>query len=584
MSQEPKWDLGLLFKPDSDELIESLNKIRALRANFVAKRELLENGLPTLAEFAALVRDLEALETLDSKVSGFAALSFSENTTDQKALALLGLTRQESADLANDVLFFELWFQKLDPQKAQEYRDSLPEFDYFLDRVRALTEHTLPEGEERILNIKNAHGRQSLVTLYDALTNRYVFDSSFIPGSDGQPIGREELMVQARSPQGEIRAKAYQELYRVFGSDGAILGQIYQALARDWRQENVRLRHFPTPASVRHVDNDLPQETVDSLLRVAATKGRETFGRYFQKKAESLGLAKLRRYDLYAPKSPDTRKWSFAEALEMVAQCFGDFDPQLAQLAKNVAQKNHLDAQIRPGKSSGAFCASLAPGQTPWVLLTFKGQTQDVFTLAHELGHAAHSQLAKDQNLFQFHACLPLAETASTFGELLLAQKLLSQASPKEREALTFHLLDDAYATVGRQAYFALFEIKAHEMVESGATVDEIAEAYWANLNDQFGDNLELHEEFRWEWVSIPHFFHTPFYVYAYSFGQLLVYSLWRVFEKEGSAFAPRLLSLLAQGGSAAPLSLIKAAGLGPLDDDFWIGGFEVIDGFLAGI
>jgi oligoendopeptidase F len=185
--------------------------------------------------------------------------------------------------------------------------------------------------------------------------------------------------------------------------------------------------------------------------------------------------------------------------------------------------------------------------------------------------------------LFEFHATLPLAETASTFGEMLLADRFLKAAADKKTKAnLLFHLLDDAYATVGRQAFFALFEIKAHEMIESGATVDELSEAYMANLQEQFGDAVEISPEFRWEWVSIPHIFHTPFYVYAYTFGQLLVYSLWRQYQKEGAAFGPRLVQLLARGGSAAPEQIVRESGLGPLDENFWQGGFDVIADMLS--
>jgi Oligoendopeptidase F len=224
----------------------------------------------------------------------------------------------------------------------------------------------------------------------------------------------------------------------------------------------------------------------------------------------------------------------------------------------------------------------MLPADTPWVLMTYNGRRQDLFTMAHELGHGIHSQLAAEHTLFHFHATLPLAETASTFGEMLLADRLMKQsASERERADLLFHLLDDAYATIGRQAFFALFEIQAHEMIENGATVDELAEAYLENLKSQFGDSVEVSDEFRWEWVSIPHIFHTPFYVYAYSFGQLLVYSLWRKYQNEGAAFVPLLTSLLAKGGSDTPENILRHSGLGPLDEEFWQAGFEVIRNML---
>ncbi|MDR1871813.1 MAG: M3 family oligoendopeptidase [Deltaproteobacteria bacterium] len=580
MTKAPSWDLGQLYVLDSPEIKSDLEKLRNYRRTFVNHQETLAKG-PTLAEFAEVIKELEAISRLGSNLLGFADLKFSEDTSDQKVQSLLAAFREEDAELENDLLFFERWWKELPEAKAKEYMAFQPAYAYHLAQVRSYLPHTLPDGEEKVINLKDANGQEALVTLYDSLTNRYQFDVSKITGVEGQKVNREELMVHVRSHKPENRALAYQELYRVFGADGPILGQIYQALVRDWRVENLKLRNYASPISVRHKANDLPAEAVDSLLRVCQAKGPAVFGRYFQEKAKRLNLATFKRYDLYAPLTEDKGHWTFPEAMDLVEKSFGEFDPNLAQLALNVFKSKRLDAAIKPGKASGAFCASLVPGQTPWVLMSFKGKTQDLFTLAHELGHAAHSQLAADLSIFQFHACLPLAETASTFGEMLLASKLLSQVSPTEKEALYFHLLDDAYATVGRQAFFSLFEREAHQMIEAGATVEELSEAYYANLKGQFGPEVDIAPEFRYEWVSIPHFFHSPFYVYAYSFGQLLVYSLWRLYEKEGPPLAKRLMGLLAKGGSGPPLTLIAEAGLGPLNDDFWTGGFEVIEGLL---
>jgi oligoendopeptidase F len=582
LTTPPNWDLGLLYVPGSPELERDLAALRSKKEAFQAYRELLRERQPSLAEFGAMTRELEALRVLESNLEGWADLRFSQDTAHEEALAFLAQVREESAELEAAVLFYEIWWKELEPAAAERYLASLPEFDYYLRQARALLEHTLSEPEERIVALKNPNGREALVTLYSSYTNRYTFDSSFVPGGDGQPLNREELAVHFRSHLPEVRAKAYQELLRVYGQDGPFLAQIYQALVRDWRQENVRLRGYGSPALVRHKANDLPESVVASLLRVCQSRGPAVFGRYFQKKAQALGQARLRRYDLYAPLFEDKGRWEFGEAMDLVRDSFSSFAPQLAQLAGNVAESRHLDAALRPNKASGAFCASLAPGQIPWVLMSFKGRTQDLFTLAHELGHAAHSQLAREQNIFQFHASLPLAETASTFGEMLLAKRLLQDAGPQEKEALLFHLMDDAYATVGRQAFFALFETQAHELINQGAPARALAEAYLENLKTQFGQAVEVAPEFSWEWVAIPHFYFAPFYVYAYSFGQLLVYSLWRVYEKEGPDLAQRLMTLLARGGSGSPLDLVAEAGLGPLDDDFWAGGFEVIEGFLG--
>jgi oligoendopeptidase F len=258
----------------------------------------------------------------------------------------------------------------------------------------------------------------------------------------------------------------------------------------------------------------------------------------------------------------------------------------MADLAAKVNKASRLTARIMPGKRGGAFCSSILPREIPWVLMSYNGRLQDVFTLAHELGHAVHSQLASSEGVFQFQAALPMAETASTFSEMLLAQRLLAGKStgPGHRAGLRCHILDDAYATVSRQAFFALFEVEAHAMIAEGATPDELSDAYIKNLARQFGDRVEVPEEFRWEWAAIPHFFHTPFYVYAYTFGQLLVFSLWRLYEKEGPPFADRLIRILSKGGGAPPAEILAAAGVGPLDDRFWQGGFQVIGDFVEAL
>jgi oligoendopeptidase F len=276
------------------------------------------------------------------------------------------------------------------------------------------------------------------------------------------------------------------------------------------------------------------------------------------------------------------KRYDYAQAAEMVLDSFQQFDSKVASLARRVFDENHLDSEVRKGKMSGAFCASTAPDLTPWVLLNYQGRPDDVATMAHELGHAIHSMLASHHSLFTFHACLPLAETASTFGEMMLIDQLMAQESDENvRRDLLFRQVDDAYATIMRQAFFALFERQAHQMIKDGATVDELAAAYMENLSRQFGEAVELKDEFRWEWVSIPHIYKVPFYVYAYTFGQLLVLSLYQQFKAEGEAFKPRYLKILSAGGSEAPARVLAEAGIDIFSADFWQGGFDVISGLL---
>jgi oligoendopeptidase F len=228
---------------------------------------------------------------------------------------------------------------------------------------------------------------------------------------------------------------------------------------------------------------------------------------------------------------------------------------------------------------SGAFCATVTPDLTPWVLLNYQGRADDVATMAHELGHGIHSLLAQEHTALTQHACLPLAETASTFGEMMLVDKLLAQESNETvRRDLLFRQMDDAFATILRQNYFSMFEQTAHGLIAEGAQVKDLAEAYMENLKGEFGDSVEIPEEFRWEWVMIPHFYNVPFYVYAYAFGQLLVLSLYKQYQEEGDSFKPRYMRILSAGGSVAPVKLLSNAGIDVTDAEFWQGGFDVID------
>ena len=262
----------------------------------------------------------------------------------------------------------------------------------------------------------------------------------------------------------------------------------------------------------------------------------------------------------------------------MVRAAFDGFDPEFTQKAMRVFNDDHIDSEIRAGKRDGAFCWTVCPELTPYVQVNFQGKLYDVSTLAHELGHAIHSMMAEKQNVFQQHACLPLAETASTFCEMVLSDYLMANETDKlVRRTLLMTSMDGNYATIQRQAYFALFERDAHELIREGADTDALNELYMKNLQDQFGDSLDVNPEFKGEWAVIPHIFYTPFYVYAYSFGQLLVLSLFKAYKEEGKSFIPRMKQLLATGGSLAPQAVLKNAGFDFRDPAFWQGGFDIL-------
>jgi oligoendopeptidase F len=577
-TQSP-WSLSDLFPAqDSPEMRAGFDDLDNKVVEFEALRPSLSQDMPVEAFLNAILL-LEAISRLANRIADFAYLSFSADTQDQVIQAFQSEVESRMAIIANRTLFFSLWWKGLDETAAERLMAASGDYRYWLEEMRHFKPHTLTEPEEKVINIKDVTGAMAIVNLYNTLTNRYGFRLEV----DGEvkELTRGELMVFVRSYDPALRAAAYQELYRVYGQDGTILGQMYQTLVRDWHNENLDMRHFISPLTVRNLANDIPDDVVDTLLGVCQDN-ISVFQRFFHLKARWLGMERIRRYDIYAPVVKTEKIYDFSQAADMVFDAFQLFDPKVANLARRVLEQNHLDSEVRRGKISGAFCSTVAPDVTPWVLVNYQGKPDDVATLAHELGHAVHSQLAAEHSLFTFHSSLPLAETASTFGEMMLVDRLLATESDASvRQTLLFRQVDDAYATVIRQAQFALFERQAHDMVQQGATVDDLSGAYLDNLRHQFGDAVEVSDEFRWEWVSIPHIYHTPFYVYAYTFGQLLVLSLYQQFKVEGEAFKPRYLSLLSAGGSKSPEKILSDAGVNMHGASFWQGGFDVIRGLI---
>lgn len=577
---QKSWSLNDLLptgsKEELDELFVALEK---MAADFETTRSLLKPGISEEA-FLSLVAQQEEMTRKANILFSFANLKFAANTQDQKALTLLARIQQFTAELTNRTVFFSLWWKNLDDANAKRLMASSGDMRYWLEEMRHFKKHTLSEREEIIINLKDVTGSSALNTLYDTITNRYTFNLT-VKGKV-KTMTRGELSVYMRESDPELRKQAYQELYRVYGQDAPILGQIYQNLVRDWRNEQLSLRKFVSPIAVRNLANDIPDEAVNTLLS-SAEKNVGLFHRYFRLKARWLGQDKLRRYDVYAPVARSNKKYSFDQAVKLVMEAYQAFDPAIASLARRVLMENHLDSEVRRGKQGGAFCLTALPNLTPWVLQSFQGKAEDVATMAHELGHAVHSMLASNHSIFTFHASLPLAETASTFGEMLLVDHLLKQeTSASVRRDLLFKQVDDAYATILRQAYFAIFEKDAHEMVAAGASVDELNAGYLANLKTQFGSSVEISDEFKFEWVSIPHIYNVPFYVYAYSFGQLLVYSLYQQYKREGESFKPRYLKILEAGGSLSPDQILTAAGIDMRQASFWQNGFDVIDGLIS--
>jgi len=577
---QSKWSLDDLFlAPNSPEMEQAFHQVDQELSELEVLRPKLTADI-SVQDFKNILVRIERIQNLSSRIYVYAGLLFYEDTQNQPAQTLRARVDQFIADLTNRLLFFDLWWKALEDDQAERLQAESGDLQYWLEAMRHFKPHTLSEPEEKIINIKNVTGPNALQMLYESITYRYTFKLTV--DEQEKELTRGELMMYARNADADLRANAYRELYRVYGIDGPILGQIYQALVRDWRNEQISLRNYASPIAPRNLQNDLPDAVVDILLDVAK-KNVDIFQRFFRLKARWLGIDRLRRYDIYAPIDKSSKEYPFDQAVHLVLDSFNGFDPLIADLAARVFDQKHLDSEVRKGKRSGAFSWGAVPELAPWVLLNYQARADDVSTMAHELGHAVHSMLASEHSVLTWHSNLPLAETASTFGEMLLIDRLLAEEIDESvRRDIIFKQLDDAYATILRQVFFALFEREAHDMIHGGASIDELAEAYMKNLAEQFGDSIEVSDEFRWEWVSIPHIYDVPFYVYAYAFGQLLVFSLYQQYKSEGEAFKPRYLKILSAGGSKAPISLLSEAGIDVSQPAFWQGGFDVLKDLVA--
>jgi oligoendopeptidase F len=527
------------------------------------------------SDFQSILKLAESIAEGSARLGAFAYLWFSENTKDARSRSFKSQVEERLTELHNRLLFFDLWWQSVDDVNAARLMADVGDLRYHLETIRRYKPYTLSELEEKIIHMKNVTGRNAVNTFYDIVTNGLTFTMKM----DGKvrTMNREQLMSYVRSPRASDRQRAYHELFRVFSSQRDLLGEMYRTLVNDWKSENLGLRGFSSPIATRNLGNDVPDQAVDGLL-AACAKNADIFQSYFNLKARICKISSMNRYHIYAPHQAEVKKYKYADAVALVLDAYRRFSPHLADLAARVFHDRHIDGPTRPGKLSGAYCYSVVPSLTPYVMVNFTGEARDIATMAHELGHAVHGMMAKDHSIFTFHATLPLAETASVFGERILSDALMSQEQSKAvRQGLLVSQLDDIYATVLRQAYFVRFEKAAHQMVMNGATGDQLAKFYLDELKQQFGKAVKVPEEFQWEWLTIPHLFASPFYCYAYSFGNLLVLALYRRYKEQGDSFIPKYLDLLATGGSQSPKDILNKIGVDMTSEAFWQSGFDTI-------
>ena len=572
------WDLSELAKnPKSAAFQKQVQELEKQAVKFEKIKSQL-NPKMSSKKFKDILNQVEKISENMSKIGGYASLSYSSDTQSDEATSLMTKMSKLGSDISNKILFFDLWWKtQVDEKNAKRLMKDSGELTEYLAHKRLFAKYALSEPEERIINTLDVTGISALVKLYDKITNAFEYQMKV--GGKNKKMTREELTNYVRSTNPKIRETAYKTILTKYSENKGVVGEIYQNIVLNWRDEGIEIRGYDSPISMRNIGNDVDDKTIESLLSICR-KNSPVFQKFFAQKAKMLKMKKLRRYDVYAPAAANIKEknYTYSKSVKLVFESLGKFSGTLEEYARKIFNENHIDSAIRQGKRDGAFCSTLTPKITPYVLVNFTGKSRDVFTLAHELGHAVHSQAAQDRSILVQDAPLPLAETASTFSELLLYDNLSDKISDDEKKIMLAEKIDDLYATILRQSYFTIFEVDAHKQIGKGTTIDEISKTYLQNLKEQFGNSVTISNDFAIEWSCIPHFYHTPFYCYAYSFGNLLALSLFQRYKKEGKDFVPSYINILAAGGSKKPEKLLAEYGFDIRSPKFWQEGFDYIN------
>ena len=573
-----KWDLSELAKdPKSPAFQKQIRDLEALAKKFEKIKLKLDPKMSS-KKFMDILHEVEEISEKMSKIGGYASLSYSADTQSDEATSLMTRMSKLGSEISNKILFFDLWWKtQVDDKNAKRLIKDSGELAEYLSHKRLFAKYALSEPEEKIINTLDVTGISALVKLYDKMTSAYEYKMKV--GGKTKKMTREEITNYIRSTNPKIRETAYKTILTKYTENKGVIGEIYQNIVLNWKDEGIEIRGYKSPISMRNIGNNVDDKTIESLLTVCK-RNSPVFQKFFIQKAKMLKMKKLRRYDLYAPATANIKEknYQYDKSVKLVFESLRRFSPKLEEFAKKVFNEKHVDSSIRVGKRDGAFCSTLTPKITPYVLVNFTGKTRDVFTLAHELGHAVHSQTAQDRSILVQDAPLPLAETASTFSELLLYDNLSDKITDDEKKIMLSEKIDDLYATIMRQSFFTIFEVAVHEQIGKGTTVDEISKTYIQNLKGQFGNSVAVSEDFAIEWSCIPHFYHTPFYCYAYSFGNLLALSLFQRYKKEGNDFVSSYINILAAGGSKKPEKLLAEYGFDISSQKFWQEGFDYVE------
>ncbi len=572
------WDLEpLLPTPGADGVTELLDAAAAEVDHLETYRgRLVDLSAGELADFFEHLADV--IDKL-GRAGNYTSLKFSVATDDPEVGALMQKTQERSTIIGSRLIFVELELAQLSDERAAELiaDPQLSNVAHHLEGILRYKDHLLSEPEEVVLSEKSVAGASAWSRLYDEQSSVITVKQ----GDDEVPL--MAALAGLQNPDASKRAEIAAAITEGLQPGIRTRAFIYNTLLSD-KSVDDRLREYPTWISARNLSNEASDESVQALIE--AVVGRyEIPQRWYALKAKMLGVPKLKDWDRMAPVVEDTAEFGWDEAKSLVDDAYRSFSPEIADVVQQFFQNDWIDAPMRPAKRGGAFCAYTVPSHHPYLLLNWTSQRRDVLTLAHELGHGVHAYLARPQGIFHQTTPLTLAETASVFGETVTFGKLLDGVTdPAERLPLLAEHLEDQIATVFRQVAMNRFEDAVHtERREVGElSVERFGELWGDSQTAMLGDAVEVSEGYKTWWSYVPHFIHTPGYVYAYAYGQLLALSVYARYVEEGPSFVPRYLELLAAGGSKSPQDLGKIVGVDLGDPGFWDGGLDIIEQLLV--
>ena len=575
----PEWNLADLYaSPEDPEFAGDMKRGEELARAFAEK---CRGKLASLSGegLAAALKDYEALSDLLGRTGSYAQLYYVGDTTDSQRGKFYGDVSAKLTEISTLLLFFELELNRIDDAALEQAMKvpALAHYRPWIENLRMEKPYQLDDKLEELFLEKSQTSSSAFNRLFDETMAGLRFEV------DGEMLSLEPTLNLMQSPDEAKRRKGSEALAKTFGANIKLFTLITNTLAKD-KDISDRWRGFKDISDARHLSNRVEPEVVAALVESVRRNYAQISHRYYRMKAKWLGKDKLMHWDRNAPlPAEDTREVPWADAQEMVLSAYGQFAPEMASIAKDFFDKRWIDAPSRPGKAPGAFAHPTVPSAHPYVLLNYLGKTRDVMTLAHELGHGVHQVLAAKQGALMASTPLTLAETASVFGEMLTFQAMLNKTTdPAKRKILLASKVEDMINTVVRQIAFYTFERKVHEARKAGELTPEQINAIWMEVqHESLGDAIAFGPGYETFWTYIPHFIHSPFYVYAYAFGDCLVNSLYARYRESEQGFQDKYFEMLKAGGTKHHSDLLRPFGLDAADPQFWDKGLSVISGMI---